>query len=124
MLYLPIKKAWIVSRVARRLYLICAVLAMSLFGGVIASRMALTASGVASFSASQAAVLLIRILLWPGIVATALLSIAMWYFWFGFDNSGWIRKTAWFLPLYLLLGIGPALYYFFVYRRNAEVANS
>jgi len=48
----------------------------------------------------------------------------MWYFWFGFDNSGWLKKAIWFLSLYFLLPIGPALYYFFVYRPNAEVASS
>jgi hypothetical protein len=122
MLYLPIRRGWIISRVASRLYFVCALAALSLFGVFIASVAALGAAGAPSLDAFPAAALVVRILLWPGILGTALLSIAMWYFWFGFDNSGWISKAIWFVPLYVFLAIGPAFYYFFVYRRNAEVA--
>jgi len=122
MLYLPIRRGWIISRVASRLYFVCALAALSLFGVFIASVVALGAAGAPSLDAFPAAALVVRVLLWPGILGTALLSIAMWYFWFGFDNSGWISKAIWFVPLYVFLAIGPAFYYFFVYRRNAEVA--
>jgi hypothetical protein len=122
MLYLPITRAWIISRAARRVYFACALAAFSLFGVFIASLAALGAAGAPSLEAFPDAALVVRILLWPGIVGTALLSIAMWYFWFGFDNSGWLRKAIWFVPLYVFLAIGPAFYYFFVYRRSAEVA--
>ena len=122
MLHLPIRRTWIVSRPARRIYFACALAAFSLFGVLIASRVALVASGVWSFQASPAAALIVRILLWPGILGTALLTVAMWYFWFGFDDSRWWRKAIWFVPLYLLVPIGPACYYFFVYRRNAAIA--
>ena len=121
-LHLPINRAWIVSRAARRVYFVCALAAFSLFGVLIASRVALVASGVWSFQASPAAALIVRLILWPGILGTALLTVAMWYFWFGFDDSGWLRKAIWFLPLYLFFAIGPACYYFFVYRRNPEIA--
>ena len=122
MLYLPIRRGWIISRVASRLYFVCALAALSLFGVFIASVAASGAAGAPSLDAFPAAALVVRVLLWPGILGTALLSIAMWYFWFGFDNSGWISKAIWFVPLYVFLAIGPAFYYFFVYRRNAEVA--
>jgi hypothetical protein len=93
----------------------------ALFGVIFAVRYALALSGVPTLEASPNAALVARIFLWPGMLGTGLLTIAMWYFWFSYDNSGWLKK-AWFLPLYLLLGIGPALYYFFVYRRNPEVS--
>jgi hypothetical protein len=123
MVYLPIKKAWIISRTARRVYFVCALAALSLSGVLIASIAALGVSGVRTFEGFPTAGLIVGLLLWPGILGTALLSIAMWYFWFGFDNSGWLKKAIWFLPLYFSLPIGPAFYYFFVYRRNGEVAS-
>jgi hypothetical protein len=91
-------------------------------GVIFAVRYALALSGVPSLAASPNAALVARVILWPAILGTALLTIAMWYFWFSFDNSGWLRKALWFLPLYFLLGVGPALYYFFVYRRNPDVS--
>jgi hypothetical protein len=122
MLYLPITKSWIISRTARRVYFACALAAFSLFGVLIAGHAALDATGVRSFASFPAATLILRVVLLPGIAGTAVLSIAMWYFWFGFDNSGWLKKTIWFVPLYIFLAIGPAFYYFFVYRRNVEVS--
>jgi hypothetical protein len=92
------------------------------FGVLIASITAFNAAGNASPDGIRTAGFIVRLLLWPGIVGTALLSIAMWYFWLSFDNSGWWKKAIWFLPLYFLLPFGPALYYFFVYRLNGEVA--
>lgn len=122
MLYLPITKAWIVSPAARRVYLVCALAAFSLFGVLIGSRTALRFAGANSFVVSPIAALTVRFLLWPGILGTATLSIAMWYFWFSFDDSSWIKKAIWFFPLYFLLALGPAFYYFFVYRKNADIA--
>ena len=119
MLYLPISKGWVLSRAAKRVYLASAIAAIYLVGVFIAEVSAVTASGVSE--ASPAALLLIKILLWPGVVGTALLCIAMWYFWFNYDDSTWWRKAAWFFFLYLLIPVGPILYYFFVYRRSALV---
>lgn len=118
MLYLPIKKSWIVSPSARRVYFVCALAAFSLFGVFVASRAAIGASGAASLADYPTAALTVRLLVWPGVLGTALLSIAMWYFWLSFDDSSWIKKAFWFLPLYFLLALGPAFYYFLVYRRS------
>jgi hypothetical protein len=98
--------------------ILCALVALSLVGGVVGSGAALGAS-IEGFPTTG---LIVRLLRWPGILGTAVLSIAMWYFWYGFDNSGWLKKAIWFLPLYFLLAIGPAFDYFFVYRGNDEVA--
>jgi len=118
MLYLPISKSWIVSQVAQRIYFICALASLGLLGTYIASRMALAASGMSSFDPASVTVLILRVLFFPGVLGAALLSIAMWYFWFGFDKSHWLKKAIWFLPLYSFILIGPTLYYFLVYRRS------
>jgi hypothetical protein len=123
MLYLPITKTWIISRSARAIYLACAVLACMLFGALIAIWLAMGFSGVNSLSAFPLALSIARAVLLPGVLGTATLSIAMWYFWFNFDNASWGRKAFWALPLYFLLPIGPALYYFFVYLRNPDIAS-
>jgi len=123
MLYLPITKSWIISRSARAIYQTCAVLACTLFGALIAILLAMGFSGVNSLSAFPLALSVARAIILPGVLGSATLSIAMWYFWFNFDKSSWASKAFWFLPLYLLLPIGPALYCFFVYLRNADVAS-
>jgi len=114
--YLPITKALIISPLARRIYLVCAVLAISLFGTFVATRLALAFSGIRSLGEAPSAELLVKGLIFPGVCGTAVLTVAMWYFWLSFDQSSWVKKAFWFLPLYLLLSIGPALFFFFVYR--------
>jgi len=42
----------------------------------------------------------------------------MWYFWYRFDQSHWMKKSLWFLVLFLRLMLGLLLYYFFAYRRH------
>jgi hypothetical protein len=78
MLYLPIKKAWIISSAARRVYFVCALVALSLAGGVMGSGAALGASGIRTLEGFPTTSLIVRLLLWPGILGAALLSIAMW----------------------------------------------
>jgi hypothetical protein len=94
-----------------------------LFGALIAILLAMGFSGVNSLSAFPLALSIARVVLFPGVFGSATLSIGMWYFWFNFDKSSWASKAFWFLPLYLLLPIGPALYCFFVYLRNADVVS-
>jgi hypothetical protein len=118
MFYLPITKDWILSPLANRIYLVCALLVIALFGTLVATSLAVAVSGVRSLSDVPSAVFLVKVLILPEVFGTALLSIAMWYFWFTFDRSSWLRKALWFTPLYFLPTIGPTLYYFFVYRRQ------
>jgi hypothetical protein len=94
-----------------------------LFGSLFAVLFAMGVSGVNSLSAFPLALSVARAILLPGIFGSATVSIAMWYFWFNFDKSSWVRKAFWALPLYFLLPIGPALYYFFVYLRSADVTS-
>jgi len=53
MLYLPIRRNWIVSPAANRTYLACAVAAFSLVGVIIASLMALGSAGTKSFNQAR-----------------------------------------------------------------------
>jgi len=123
-LYLPITKSWIISRTARAIYFVCALLAATLFGALFATRSAMVFAGVPSLGSFPAVAAIVRAILLPGICGAALLSVAMWYFWFTFDGSSWGKKALWFFPLYFVLALGPALYFFFVYLRDPEVASA
>ena len=118
MLYLPISRNWMLSSFAQRVYFACALLSLAMSGIVIATLTALAISGGDSFDVAPPVALVLRLVLWPCVMGTAVLSIAMWYFWFSFDDSGWLKKTLWFVLLYLIIAVGPILYYFFVYRRS------
>jgi hypothetical protein len=100
MLYLPINKDWIVSPIARRIYFICALLAIALFGTLFSAIAALIASGTRSFADVPAAMFDVKALVLPEVLGTAVLSVAMWYFWFSFDRASWVRKALWLPPLY------------------------
>ena len=59
-------------------------------------------------------------ILFAEVVGAALLQVAMLYFWFGFDNSSWLRRAFWFLLLCFVLPFFWALYYFLVCRRQVR----
>lgn len=120
MLYLPISKNWIVSRQARRVYLICSLASLYLLAASIAISAAVIASGF-SLNADPPpnAALLIQALIWPGLVGAAILWVAMWYFWFSFDDSNWFKKAVWCCLLFTFFA--SPFYYFFVYRRSSRI---
>jgi hypothetical protein len=115
MLYLPISRSWLFSPAARRIYLLCALLALGLIATEIGVHMAMSAAGTGKLTPAGA--LFVRTLLYPEIAGTALLWIAMWYFWFGFDPSHYLKKALWFVFLFFLVPFGTLIYYFVVYRR-------
>jgi hypothetical protein len=117
MLYLPISRDWVVSRTAQRLYLACAIANLYFIAVLMGTFMAMAASDTV-FLTDPVAVRLVRILLWPGILGTATLAVAMWYFWYSFDRSSWMARSLWFVVLILGLALGPLIYYFFAYRRS------
>jgi hypothetical protein len=114
---LCINEAWIVSAMARRVYLICAVGSLYFLGLYMGVSSAVRAAGTNSLSGSPRLAMVLRLSFLPGIAATATLFVAMWYFWFRFDRSHWAKKALWFLPLFFP-ATGSVLYYFIVYRRS------
>ena len=116
MLILPITRSWICSSLARKLYTACAVLALALIEMSVGTRAAQQVIGTKTLPPLTAGVL--RIVPIPEVVGVALLWVAMWYFWFGFDRSHWFKRALWFLLLFFLAPYGPVFYCFFVYRQQ------
>jgi hypothetical protein len=108
-------RTWMVSRVARCVYLVCSVLALALSGTLAGTRAAQAAIGSHTLPPATAAVLLLVLI--PEVFGTALLWVAMLYFWFGFDQSSWLKRALWFPFLFFFIPLALALYYFLVYRR-------
>jgi hypothetical protein len=122
MLYLPISKSWIVSLWARRVYLVCSLISFYLLAAVMAILAAIVASGLPPHSDPPPnAALLIQVLVFPGVIGAAVLWVAMWYFWFTFDNSGWLLKAVWCCLFLFFAFFASPFYYFFVYRRSSVV---
>jgi hypothetical protein len=123
MLYLPISRGWLFSATARRTYFVSSLLALALIATLLGVHMAMAAAGVRALTPSASPV--VRMLLFPEIAGEAVLWVGMWYFWFGFDRSHYLKKTVWFVALFFLAPFGTVFYYFLVYRRavSAEVDN-
>jgi hypothetical protein len=121
MLYLPISRSWLFSTTARRIYFVSALLALALIATLLGVHMAMAAAGMRALTPSAST--LVRMILFPEIVGEAVLWVGMWYFWFGFDRSHYLKKAVWFVLLFLLAPFGTIFYYFLVYRRgiSAEV---
>ena len=122
MLTLPISKSWLVSETAHRVYMACAILTLALLGTWWGTSMAMYSAG--SRKLTPAAATLVRIMLLPGVLGAGTLWAAMWYFWFEFDRSDWLKKAVWFLLLLLLVPVGSLFYYYFVYRRSSRQAGA
>jgi hypothetical protein len=118
MLYLPIHRSWLFSLTAQRIYFVSALLTSALTATLMGVHMAMRAAGTTALTRDAASV--IRMLLYPEVVGTAVLWAAMWYFWFGFDRSDYFRRAIWFFLLFFLAPFGPLLYYFVVYRRRVS----
>ena len=117
MLILPISRTWMVSRAARCLYLVCSVLALALTGTLAGTRAAQDATG--SHRLPPATAVVLRMVLIPEVIGSALLWVAMLYFWLSFDRSSWLTRALWFPFLFFFIPPALALYNFFVYRKWA-----
>ncbi len=121
MLYLPITRSWMLSRTARNIYFSCALLTVGLLGTIFATRLAMSVTGVTGLTPQARA--LVRALLFPETLGSAVLWISMWYFWFGFDSSNYITKALCFALLFLLAPLGTLIYYVAVYRRTLKLTD-
>jgi len=91
-----------------------------LSGTLAGTRAAQAVIGSSTLPPVTAAIL--RIVLIPEIVGSALLWVAMIYFWFSFDRSSWLKRALWFPFLFFFIPLPLALYHFFVYRRWLSAA--
>ena len=121
MLYLPISRSWLFSTTARRIYFVSALLALALIATLLGVHMAMAVAGTRALAPSAS--IPVRMFLFPEIAGEAVLWVGMWYFWFGFDRSHYLKKAVWFVLLFFLAPFGTIFYYFLVYRRgiSAEV---
>jgi hypothetical protein len=62
-----------------------------------------------------------RLVALPGVVGSATLWVAMWYFWFNFDASKPLKRFFWFIALLLGVPLGTLLYYAVVYRKSSRL---
>ena len=115
MLILPISRTWMVSPAGRCVYLVCSVLALALSGTLAGTRAAQAVVGSYTLPPATAAVL--RLVLIPEVFGTALLWVAMLYFWFGFDQSSWLKRALWFPLIFAFIPLALFLYHLFVYRK-------
>src|SRR5580698_9503370 len=105
MLYLPISRSWLFSLTARRIYFVSALLTLALIVTLFGLRVAMAAAGTRSFIPTAASVA--RTLLYPEVTGTAVLWVAMSYFWFGYDRSHYLKRAIWFLLLFFVAPFGP-----------------
>jgi len=115
MMILPISRAWMYSRAARCVDLVCSVLALALSGTLAGTRAAQAAFGSQTLPPATAVVL--RLVLIPEVIGSALLWVAMLYSWFNCDPSSWLRRALWFPFVFCFIPLALALYHFLVYRR-------
>jgi hypothetical protein len=115
-----ISREWIVSPVARRVYLFAAISTLMMFGCFFAIVAAVAAAGGGSFIPPAVAFGL-RVLLFISALGAAILWVAMFYYWFNFDVSGAWWKTLSLIALFLFGPIAAVGYYFAVYRRRVPL---
>jgi hypothetical protein len=115
MLILPISRTWVCSHAARRVYLVCSVLALALGGTLAGTRAAQAFVGSTNLPPITAA--LLWLVLIPEVIGLALLWAGMLYFWFNFDQSSWLTRALWFPFIFFFLPYGLFLYHFLVYRK-------
>jgi hypothetical protein len=116
MMHVSISRAWLFSRTAQRVYLLCAILNLALLATRIGVAAAMTSAGVSALPPAVA--LLVKGFLLPEIVGSAVLFVGMSYCWLGIGGS-YKKKVLWFVFLTFFLVAMP-VYYFAVYRSLAS----
>jgi len=112
--YEYINKEWIVSRAARRVYRLAAILSLVLF-------LIMAAQLVGEVPSVLGPVL--KPLLLAGILGAGITVVGMEFFLFRFDDSHPLKQIFWFCVM-LFVPLGPALYCLIVYSRSNALKNS
>jgi hypothetical protein len=116
MMYVLISRNWLFSRTAQRVYLIAAILDLALLATRMGIAGAMTAAGV--FTLPPVTNVVVRILLIPEVVGTAVLTVGMTYCWLGLGGS-YKKKLLWIVLIQLFLVTMP-VYYVAFYRPLAS----
>lgn len=113
--YEYIKKEWIVSPTARRIYRASAGLSVALFFGwwaiLVVGRIPETMAPV------------VRLLLLAGVLGAGITIVGMEFFLFRFDDSHPLKQIVWFVVMLIPL-LGASLYCFVVYSRSGVLKSS
>jgi hypothetical protein len=113
--YEYIKKEWIVSPTARRVYRASATLSMALFFGwwaiLVVGRIPETMAPA------------VRLLLLAGALGAGITFVGMEFFLFRFDDSHPLKQIVWFVVMLIPL-LGASLYCFAVYSRSRVLKSS
>ena len=107
--YEYLKKEWIVSPTARRIYRISASLSLALFFGIW---LTLFEGGIPEPMAA-----VVRLLFFAGALGAGITFAGMEFFLFRFDDSHPLKQVVWFCIMLVPL-IGAALYCLIVYSRS------
>ena len=105
--YQYLKKEWIVSLTARRVYRAAAIVSLTLYPLLLAFIY------ISPFP-------ILKQLLFIAVLATAINGVGMEFFLFRFSESQVWKQVLWFCAL-IFIPIGPALYCFLVYSRSQAV---
>lgn len=108
---------WLISATAKRIYIASALLTVFFLGVLLAISFGSFAAG-GSLRQSPTAVLLLKLMLFPGILGTAVLWVAMWYYLLLFHPPDSTAKPLWAAALWLLGPVGSLLYFAFHYLRS------
>ena len=118
MIYVSISRTWIFSQAAQRVYLVCTLLDLALLGTRIGIVAAMAVAGLSKLP--PVTLLIVRVLLFPEVVGSAVLLVGMSYCWFGFDRARYRNRLLWYVLVSLFTLLTMPIYYFFVYRRLAS----
>src|SRR4030088_2121657 len=95
MIYVSISRSWLFSRAAQRVYFVCVLLDLALLATRIGIIAAVTVARVSMLP--PVTLLIVRILLFPEVVGSALLLVGMSYCWFGFDRARYRSRLLWYV---------------------------
>ena len=112
--YEYINKEWIISRTARRVYRLAAILSLVLFLIMVAQLVGEVPSVLGP---------VLKPLLLAGILGAGITAVGMEFYLFRFDDSHPLKQIFWFCVM-LFVPLGPALYCLIVYSRSKALRNS
>jgi hypothetical protein len=112
--YEYINKEWIISRTARRVYRLAAILSLVLFLIMVAQLVGEVPSVLGP---------VLKPLLLAGILGAGITAVGMEFYLFRFDDSHPLKQIFWFCAM-LFVPLGPALYCLIVYSHSKALNNS